>query len=40
MGTAVGSMHSYLQNGFEPYSPILLLAPLGLIFVMWLGRKI
>ena len=40
MGIGVGSMYSYLNNGIQQYSPILLIVPFALIFVMWLGRNL
>ena len=40
MGLGVGAMYSYLNNGFEPYAPVLLIATLAVIFVMWLGRNL
>jgi hypothetical protein len=41
MGTAVGSMYSYLQTGFDgSYLIVGWLMFVGLIGTMWLGRNL
>jgi hypothetical protein len=39
MGTAVGAMYSYLENGFE-YVSWAWLFVVGLVGSMWLGRNL
>jgi hypothetical protein len=39
MGTAVGAMYSFLQNGYQ-YVSWLWVMVVGLIGAMWLGRNL
>ena len=40
MASGVGAAYSYLNNGFYPTPLWTLLIPIGLGFVMWLGRNL